>query len=302
MPRDGEPARRLDALAVGVVLLLCAAWGLQQVASKVALTQGMPPVTQALYRSAVAGPLLLAWFWLRRGRGGINSLFARDGTLWPGLLTAVMFAGEFLLLFRGVQLTTAGRAVVLLFSGAFFTALGAHWLVPGERLRPVNAAGLVLAFAGVVATMSERAGGGSLLGDALVLGAAASWGLTTVVVKVSPSLSRAPSEKVLAYQLFGSLPLLLLAALAWDQWRVPDASALAWAALAYQCVVIAFASYLTWFWLVSRYPAGRLAAFTFVSPLLGVVAAWALLGEALTPMLLVGLGCVGVGLRLVNRG
>ncbi len=298
-----RPAARLDALAVGVMLLLCACWGVQQIASKVALTQGMPPLLQALLRSAVAGPLLLAWFAARQGRAGLAALLARDGTLWAGLLTSVLFALEFILLFRGVQLTSASRAVVLLFSGAFFTAIGAHLLVPGERLRPVNAAGLVLAFLGVAATMGNgSAGGGSLRGDAMVLGAAAAWGFTTVVVKASRRLSMAPPEKVLAYQLFGSVPILLAAAWAWGELRMPDASALAWASVTYQCVVVAFASYLTWYWLVGRYPAGRLAAFSFLTPLLGVVAAWLLLGEPLTPMLLFGLACVGAGLRLVNRG
>ncbi len=298
-----RPAARLDALAVGVMLLLCACWGVQQVASKVALTQGMPPLLQALLRSAVAGPLLLAWFAARWGRAGLASLFARDGTLRAGLLTSVLFALEFVLLFRGVQRTSASRAVVLLFSGAFFTAIGAHLLVPGERLRLVNAAGLVLAFLGVAATMGNgSAGGGSLQGDAMVLGAAAAWGFTTVVVKASPRLAAAPPEKVLAYQLFGSVPILLVAAWAWGELRVPEASVLAWVSLAYQCVVVAFASYLTWYWLVGRYPAGRLAAFSFFTPLLGVVAAWLLLGDPLTPMLMVGLVCVGLGLHLVNRG
>ncbi len=302
-PARPPPASRLDALAVGVMLLLCALWGVQQVASKVALTQGMPPLMQALLRSMVAAPLLVGWLAFRQGRPGLAALFARDGTLWPGLLTAALFGLEFVLLFRGVQLTTASHAVVLLFSGAFFTAIGAHLLVPGERLGLVNVAGLVLAFLGVAATMAHgNDGGGSLLGDALVLGAAATWGLTTVVVKASPRLVAAPAEKVLAYQLFGSIPILLVGAWAGSELRVPEATGLAWASVGFQCVFIAFVSYLTWFWLVSRYPAGRLAAFSFLSPLLGVLAAWLLLGEPLTPMLLTGLLCVGLGLRLVNQG
>ena len=291
---------RLDAVAVGVMVLLCAVWGVQQVASKVALTQGMPPALQALLRSMVAGPLLLGWIGLRQGRAGLRGLFARDGTLGAGLLTAVLFALEFLFLFQGVRLTSASRAVVLLFSGGLFTALGCHVLIPAERLRAVNATGLVLAFAGVVVTMANGAGGGSLAGDACVLGAAAAWGFTTVAVKASPALARASAAKVLAYQLFGSIPILLLSAWFAGDLAVPHASALAWASLGFQCVVVAFASYLTWFWLVSRYPAGRLAAFSFLTPLLGVIAAWALLGEPLTPLLLLGLLLVGAGLRLVN--
>ncbi len=296
-------ATRLDALAVAILLLCCACWGVQQVASKVALSQGMPPVLQALLRSVVAGPLLLLWFWLRRGRAGLRSLLARDGTLWPGLLTAALFAVEFIALFYGVRLTSASHAVIILFSGGFFTALGTHLLVPGEQLRLVNLAGLVLAFLGVVVTMSGgSAGSASLLGDLLVLAAAANWGLTTVVVKASPALAAATPEKVLAYQVIGSFPILLVTAALGGELRVPAATPLAWASVAYQGVVIVFATYLTWFWLITRYPAGRIAAFSFLTPLFGVVAAALLLGEPLTPMLLLGLACTAVGLRLVNRG
>ncbi len=297
------PARsKLDGLAVGLVVLLCALWGVQQVASKVALSQGMPPFFQAVVRSALAGPLLVGWLALRQGRAGLRTLFAADGSLWPGLFSGVLFAAEFLALFPGVRLTTASRTVVLLFSGAFFTALGTHWFIPAERLRPVHWAGLVLAFAGVVATMSGGGGGGggSLAGDGLVLLAAASWGFTTVLVK-GTGLARIGSEKVLAYQLFGALPFLVGAALLSGELRMPEATGLAWWSLAYQVVVIAFASYLTWFWLVARYPAGRLSAFTFLTPLLGVAAAWLLLGETPTPLLGVGLLCVCAGLWLVNR-
>ena len=293
-------ASRLDALAVGTMVLLCTVWAVQQVAGKVALSEGIPPILQALIRSAVAGPLVVAWLALRRGRRGLAALFAADGTLWPGALAASLFALEFVLLFEGIKLSSASRAVVILYTAAFFTALGGHLLLPGERLRPINALGLLLAFAGVAATIGGG-GSGSALGDALVLGAAAAWGFTTVTIKASRALMAASAEKVLAYQLLGSMPVLLVVAWASGELIVPHATALAWLSLLYQCVIVAFASYLTWFWLISRYPAGRLAAFSFLTPLFGVLAAALLLGDPVTPMLLVGLVCVGVGLRLVNR-
>ena len=296
-----RPAARLDALAVSVMVLLCATWGIQQVASKVALTEGIPPILQALVRSVAAGPLVVTWLFLRRGRPGLATLVAADGTLGAGSLAAVMFALEFILLFEGIKLTSASRAVVILYTAAFFTAAGAHFFIPSERLRPVNALGLLLAFAGVAATIGSGAGDSSLLGNALVLGAAAAWGLTTVVVKRSRALMLAAPEKVLAYQLLGSIPLLLVATVLGGELHWPHATAAAWWSLAFQCVAVAFASYLTWFWLVSRYPAGRLAAFSFLTPLFGVAAAALLLGETVTPMLLLGLLCVGIGLRLVNR-
>ncbi len=281
------------------MVLLCSFWGVQQVASKVALSQGIPPLLQAVLRSALASAALVLWVGSRRGRAGLRTLFARDDTLWPGAAIALLFAAEFICLFYGVRLTSASRSVVLLFSGAFFTALGAHVFLPGERLQPVNWAGLVLAFLGVAATMGG--GAGSLRGDVLVLVAAANWGFTTVVVRANPSLAAAPAGKVLGYQVIGSLPLLLLTAGLGGDLRVPSATALAWASVLFQGVVIVFATYLAWFWLIARYPAGQVAAFSLLTPLLGVVAAGVLLGEPLTPMLFLGLALVVAGLRLVNR-
>lgn len=284
------------------MVLLCTLWGVQQVGVKLAIQQGLPPLLQAVIRSGMATVLLLAWIAAREGRRGLAAVLARDGTLRPGLLIAALFASEFVFLYSGMQHTTASRAVLLLYTAPFFTALGAHLLLPGERLRPVPALGLALAFAGVAVTMLDAGpAGGSLWGDALMIGAAATWGITTVVVKASPALGRIPTAKLLLWQIGGSVPILLIAALAAGQVVVPHATPLAWASLAYQCVIVAFASYLAWFWLVTRYPAGRLSAFTFLTPLIGVAAAAVLLGERATVGLVTGLGCVIAGLLLVNR-
>lgn len=290
---------RIDAFAAGIMLVLCVTWGFQQVASKVALNQGLPPLFTALARSLIAAPLVITWLGMRRGWAGLAGLMAPDGTVRAGSLTAVLFALEFVCLFEGMRLTSVSRAVIVLYTAAFFTAAGAHFFVRGERLRPVNVMGLLLAFAGVGATIGVR--GGSVAGDALVLLAAAAWGLTTVVVKASPALQAAEPEKVLAYQLVGSVPILALTAALGGELHVPQATTLAWVSLLFQGVVVSFTSYLTWFWLIRRYPAGRLAAFSFFTPLFGVLAAALFLGEPLTPLLLVGMACVGAGLRLVNR-
>ena len=72
-------------------------------------------------------------------------------------------------------------------------------------------------------------------------------------------------------------------------------------ALAYQTVVVAFVSYLAWFWLIRSYPASQLAAFSFLTPLLGVLAGGLLLGERITAALIAAMAFVGLGIYLVNR-
>jgi drug/metabolite transporter (DMT)-like permease len=78
-------------------------------------------------------------------------------------------------------------------------------------------------------------------------------------------------------------------------------SVLAWSSLAFQVVVVTFASYLVWFWLVRHYPATRLASFTLLTPVFGLLAGALLLGEPVTLRLATALVAVTVGILLVNR-
>lgn len=296
----GAPGRclhaRLDLAASGWLLLLSICWGVAQVAVKVG-NRGIPPLLQAGIRSTGAAFLLWAW----SAALGVRLLQA-DGTLGHGALIAVLFASEFAFVYWGFVFTTASRGVLFLYAAPFVVALGAHWLVPGERLRPVKLLGLLCAFSGLavafadgLALPSRRA----LLGDALELVAAGLWGATTLAIKVSPH--RLEPQRTLFYQLAGSGAILLpLAALAGDLGRVRFTPAVA-AAIAYQTVVVAFASYLVWFWLLTRYPASHMHAFTFGAPLFGVLAGWLLLGEPVTSALAAAMVLVAAGIYLVNR-
>src|SRR5271154_2784121 len=134
--------RPLTPGAVALMLMLCLSWGFNQIAVKLVLPD-VPPMLQALARSVGALPVLLI---IARARG--VRMFERDGTLWPGLSAGVIFGLEFVLIYRGLLLTSASRAVVFLYSTPFFVALGSH-LFLGERLRASQWGGLGLSFAGV---------------------------------------------------------------------------------------------------------------------------------------------------------
>jgi len=292
----------LDGTAVAVLVFLTALWGLQQVSVKVAIADGLAPALQAALRSAGAALCVFVWIAAREGRAAIAALVARS-TLLPGLGVAVLFAAEFLALYDGLRLTTASRGVVFVYSAPFFVALGAHLIVPGERLRLVQFAGLGLAFVGMGAAFAEGllAGGGSVRGDLLCLLGGVLWAATTLCVKASPALSAAAPATLLWLQLVGSAPILF--AVAWLRGELapfPQVGLLGWTGLFYQTVIIAFASYLVWFRLILTYPAGRVASFTFLAPVFGIVAGWALMGDALSWGLFVGLAAIGAGMRMVN--
>ncbi len=282
---------------------LCLLWGITQVSIKLALHEGLPPFLQAGLRSTGSTILLLAWVRLRGGRGAIARLLAADGAFWPGILTAVLFASEFLAMYPGLRLTTASRATLFIYTAPFWVALGVHLLVPGERMTLRQGLGLIFAFVGIGFAVGDGllAGGGEWLGDALTLLAGAFWGGTTVAVRASPRLMAVAPEKVLLYQLGGSVPVLLLAGSLAGEWpQLAGASLQGWGWLGYQTLVIAFFSYLTWYWLIGRYPAGRLAAFTFLVPVFGLAAGALVLNEPVSALLVVALLFVAFGIRLVN--
>lgn len=293
----------IDAFALGLMVLLCALWGLQQVAIKAAAPD-VAPIMQVALRSGAAALLVFLW---TRARG--VRLSVADGTLWPGLLAGALFAAEFLFVAEGLRRTSASHMAVFLYTSPIFTALGLHLTVRAERLGRLQWIGIAVAFAGIALAFGGGLGGApgaaagdaarALSGDLLAVLAGAAWGGTTVVIRTS-RLSDAPPAQTLLYQLVGGFALLLLAAAATGQAGRVSLTAVAVGSLLFQGVVVSFASYLAWFWLLTRYLASRLSVFSFMTPLFGVTFGVLLLGEPLTGAFLIGAALVLLGITLVS--
>jgi drug/metabolite transporter (DMT)-like permease len=182
------------------------------------------------------------------------------------------------------------------------TALGLHFLVRSERLAPLQWAGVALAFAGILLAFLEGfvSGRSTWVGDLCGVVAAFLWAATTIVIRTT-RLSGAPAEKTALYQLAISAPILFVASLfLLHEPGIVRLTPLALASLAYQCVLVAFASYLAWFWLLTRYLAARLSVLSFLTPLFGVAFGVALLSEPLRGRFLLAAFLVGAGIVLVN--
>jgi drug/metabolite transporter (DMT)-like permease len=277
--------------------VLCASWGLNQVVVKVA-NADISPALQAGVRSIGSGALLIVWARWRR-----VPLIVRDGTLIPGLAAGLLFAAEFLLVYWGLTLTTASRGVIFLYTAPFVMAIGAHIFVPGDRLTRLKSFGLVVAFAGILVAFADALrlpSRDELFGDLLCLGGAIAWAATTVLIKTS-RLQHISAERTLLYQLSVSAVVSPVVALAIGEAGFHDATPMVIGALAYQIVIVAFASYAAWFWLVTRYQASRLAAYTFLTPVFGVAAGAFLLDEPIGVELLAALGLIAAGIYLINR-
>jgi drug/metabolite transporter (DMT)-like permease len=230
-------------------------------------------------------------------------LFKRDGTLAGGLWAGLLFALEFLLIYRGLVWTTVTRGTLFLYLAPFFVAVGSRWLIPGDRFHLSQWLGLLLSFVGMVIAFglpTPAVSTHQALGDIMLIGAALAWAATTLLIKVTP-LNRTSPEKTLLYQLVVSAPLLAIGAFLFGEHIDAVPSALSLGAFAYQTVWVVSVTFVVWFALIVRYSAARLSAFTFLTPLCGVTAGHFVLNEPLTPPFAIAVVLVAAGLVLVNR-
>jgi len=288
----------LDTLAITLLVACCAFWGFQQILIKFA-SREIPPLWQASVR--MAGATLLLWLWCQvRG----VQLFARDGTLRGGLLVGLLFAGEFCLIYLGLQHTSASRLTVFLYTSPFWVALLLPRFITAEKLRRIQWIGLGMAFAAVAVAFSEAflhsSMPGQWKGDAMGLAAGLLWGLTTLAIRTT-KVASVSAEKSLFYQLGVTAVVTPLLSLALGETWSFDYSAMAWGSVFLQTAVGAFASYLTWMWMLRHYPATQMSTFTFLTPLFALVFGVLLLGEPLTLQLVLALVGVAAGIVLVSR-
>ena len=288
----------LDGRAIVTMVALCIVWSLQQISLK-AIEVDVAPALMIGLRSGIAALCVAA---LMRARGQRVTL--ASGRWRAGAIVGMLFALEYLLVAEALRLSYASHVVVFLYTAPIFAAVGLQARLPAERLHTLQWAGIAVAFGGIVvaflghAQPTTAAAPNPLLGDVLALAAGATWGATTVTIRCS-ALSSAPPAETLLYQLLGAFMLLLPAAWLSGQWRFTP-TALAWAHLAFQAMIVSFASFLLWFWLLRHYLASRLSVFSFLTPIFGVVLGIWLLGEPAQPTFLAGSALVLGGIVLVS--
>lgn len=293
VPETERPA--LDAFAVAMMVMLTFSWGLNQVAIKVS-NVGYNPVFTVVVRSALAGLLVFLWC-----RWRAIPLFRRDGTLLPGIAVGALFGLEFVLMFVGLDYTSAARSALMINTMPFWVLIGGHFLL-GERFTLVKLAGLAVAFGGVALIFSDELslpGPQAIVGDMLCLAAGVLWAAITLIVKAT-RLSQASAEKTLLYQLAVSA-LVVAPFVPFAGPALRDVTVIATASVVFQAAYVVAFTFVLWFWLMRRYPASGLSSFAFLTPAFGVILGGLLLGEPLSPRIFAALALIAVGLLLVNR-
>jgi drug/metabolite transporter (DMT)-like permease len=291
--------QKADLFALLMMMLLCAIWGSQQVLIKLSAVD-MATLLQMLLRSAIALPLVMAlMLWHGGWRPWLRPTWRAGGVI------GAMFTLEILLIGVGLNYTTAAHMTVLLYTAPIFSALGLHLLLPSERLNLLQCLGIALCFAGIVLAFALGRTGPEwdwrlLLGDGLALLAGVVWGATTIVLR-SSSLAEAPPSLTLFYQMLMAVVLLLPYGLLSQSFTPFEWTLLSVSSLLWQSVVVSFFSFLVWFWLLSRYLANGLAAFSFMTPLFGVSFAVWILDEPITLNFVLGALLVLFGILLVSQ-
>lgn len=287
----------LDGLAIGLIIVCCMIWGIQQIFIK-SIANEVPLIMQATIRSVGASVCLLVWMLYKK-----IPVIKSDKTLLPGAFAGFLFALEFATLYAGLEYTNTSRAIIFLYIAPFIVVSLLPIFIKTERLGFIQVIGLLLAFFAVAFMFQEGLTtyqDSYLKGDLLVLIAAVAWGLTTVAVRIS-TLAYIDPARTIFYQLFFSGIFLSAYCLMTSISLPATFSIQAIASLFFQTVIVAAISYLIWFWLLRNYLVSKVASFGFLTPIFGLIFSIIFMGDPLTSRVLIALAGVAVGIFLVNR-
>lgn len=290
-------SRAVDVRLVLWMVLLSSLWGLNAITIR-AVSVDMPPLLAAGLRGLVALACLVPWGLLRGHRLVFRGMQARHG-----IAAGLLFGAEFCLFYPGARFTSGGHVAIYMNTAPFFVAVGAHYLLVGERMTPRRWLGLVLAFTGIVVLFSDELlvrQSGYWKGDLLVIAGAVAWALTTLYIKRF-MVQNMNGFELLYVQIGVSTPLLLALGLLPGPAVLGQITALGAAIVLFQGTVIVFFSYLAWMTVLRIYPASAAQSFTFLTPVWGVALGALVLDERVTAGTFVAIALVGVGLWLVNR-
>lgn len=298
-PTGNEPrAERVEFLQPLLFVLLCLIWGSTWLVIKIGYGT-LEPFNAAALRFLIAGGVLVPLvpaFGARWPHGRAEWRLV----LWVG---AVLFAGDYGLIYWGEQWLDSGLTAVIFAVLPVMTTLAAHFYLETERLTAQTLAGTAAAFGGVVALFADR-----LVADTsqvwpmiAILASAACAAAASLATKrhgagLHPAALNAPA------MLAGAAILLVVSRAAGETLRLP-ADPATWGAVLYLAIAGSVVTFLTYFWLLKTWRATTMSFIAVLTPLVAVLLGTVVLGERPTPW--TGLGGVlilgGVTLAMRDR-
>ncbi|ROQ32472.1 O-acetylserine/cysteine efflux transporter [Streptomyces sp. PanSC19] len=270
----GSGPGRLAPAHIALAALVAAVWGVNFVVIEIGLDH-FPPLLFSALRFLVAA--LPAVF-----------LVGRPKVAWKSIVGVGLVLGvaKFGLLFTGMDLgAPAGLSSLVLQVQAVFTALFA-FAVLGERPGRRKLVGMAVALAGIGVAAVDEGAAGSVTGFALVIAAAACWGVSNVLTrKAAPPdalnfmvwVSTVPVLPLLALSLLLEGPERDLAALRGLDWTGVGV-------IVYVAWITTVFGFGAWGWLLRRHPASSVAPFSLLVPVFGMSSAALFLGEGVSPL------------------
>lgn len=292
-----QPERHdnLDGAGFAGLLAITLLFAVNQIIVK-EVNHGLQPVFFAGLRSALAVGFVGFWLWWRGLWGKV-----RRADLAPALAMGAAFALEFVCLFIALDLTAVGRASVIFYSMPLWMAVMAHFGLPNERITPVRAAGLAVAFAGTAWAILSKTPSGTvnIWGDLCALGGAIGWAGTAFLARAT-RMRHAGPEAQLFWMVLISAPILLIAAPFFGP-LIRDVQPVHWVYLVLQASVVVTGGFISWLWLLSVYPTSTVASFSFLTPIFAIALGHFVFAEPLSPSLLGAACLVGLGIVFINR-
>jgi drug/metabolite transporter (DMT)-like permease len=272
-------------------------FGANTVAIKICLN-ALGPFTTAAIRFALAALVLSLWI----GQRG-HSLRLSASQWVPIGVIATAFTVQIMLLYIGLNLTSASRGVLLVNMQPFWVLLLAHFFLPGDHITGRKLLGLIAGFSGVCCLFMTADNMGSRFhgGDLVILVVAIIWAANAVYTKrVIHGFT--PYQLVL-YPMFLAIPCLIVAACWWEApFDAGQFDPKVTAALLYQSLVTTAIGFVAWNRLLKRHGAVALHAYIFVIPMAGVLISRLLLGEPLTAQMLIALVLIVSGIIIIQGG
>ena len=276
------PQSRLGGLGPGIVA--AATFALSDVFSKVALIDGMDPLSLATFRGAFSVVVMIGWLWLQPPPVAYT---ARQR--WIALGVGVLFAGVVFGLFKSFELATVPVAILSYFIYPLLTGIiGA--LIGVDKLGWRGAAAAIVAFFGLALIVGAQPGAVALSGIAFALGAGC---LRTAVLLISrAALAGADSRLLSWYSQLSSTAIFVVVSLATWNWHGPQTGT-GWFALMVVSITVTIAV-LTLFISINRIGPFRSALIMNLEPLIATIISAPLLGEYMTAWQVLG-GAIMLG-------
>ena len=285
-----------NAKVIVLVLVLALLWGGNSVSIKISL-QDIPPLALAGMRFLLGMVAITVWSLFQCVR-----IRMKQGELFPLLVLSGIFLVQIIALNVGTENTTASRSTIFVSTYPFFTALFAHFWVPGDRLSIGKTVGILIAFSGILLTFVENSQPGereSPFGDLVVLTSGGVVGLRVVVTK--RLVQSIHPYRLLVWMMTFCSPCFFVLSFFLENGASYRFSISGLVAIFYQGLVVAGFCFVAWTSVLEKYSPSKLVVLFFTTPLFGVLLSYLLLGDEMNLSLIAGVGLVAYGIYLVNK-